>query len=81
MLLSNDIGAALVANPDLMYATGIDIDAVADGIGNLLRGLVLGVRNGQAAAENEMGCQTVVRMRGVVGIRPIGPGEDVGKPP
>jgi len=57
------------------------IDAVSNAICFLFGSLVLRKGNGQLAFENQVGCETSVRMWAVVGIGSIGLGEDVTESP
>ena len=64
--LPDHIGATPAANPDLVDPTGVDIDAVADGVGCFLP--IRGVCDCQAAAEDDVRRETRVRVRGVICI-------------
>lgn len=65
---SNDIGTSLIANPYFMHAAGVYVDTVADAISNLVGVLVLGISDGKVPTQDQMGCQTTMRMRGVVRV-------------
>lgn len=67
-LLSNHICTALATNPDLMYSSSIDIDAVADAVRRLFRLGVLGVSDCQLAAEDKVRCYAAVRVWRVMGV-------------
>lgn len=55
-------------DPDLVDTTGIDVDAVADGMSRLGRVLVLGVGDGELAADDQVSRQAVMAVRAVVCI-------------
>lgn len=64
-----------------MNPARIDVKSVAN-TKRLLRGvLVPRVRDGQLAAEDEMGGQADMRVRAVVRVGAVGPGEDVVEAP
>lgn len=79
--LPNDVRTPFVAHPDLVHPPGIDVDAVPDAK-HLPGGLLVArVRDGEPAAEDEVGGEAAVRVGGVVGIGAVGPREDAFEPP
>lgn len=66
--LANHIGTAFLAYPDFVEATSIDIHPVPYRKGGLCGVLVLGVRDGQFAVDDQMRCQAAMGMRTIMGI-------------
>lgn len=76
-LLPNNIGTPFIPHPNLVNPPRINIKSITN-TECLFRGvLVLWVCDGQLAAEDEMCGQASMRMRAVVCVRAICPGEDV----
>ena len=63
---SNHVLTPLITHPNLMYSASLDVNSTthAERLPNRL--LVLRIRDRERTAANQMGRETVVRMRGVV---------------
>lgn len=70
-----------MSHPHLVYPARLHIYPVAHPVSPLLRLSVGGEGDCQGAAEDQVCCQAGVRVRGIVCVPAIGPGEDMSKAP
>jgi hypothetical protein len=68
VLFPDHIGATFFAHPDLMDSASLNIDSITNAICFLLCVLFFWVDNCEFALEDQMGSETSVRVRAVVGI-------------
>lgn len=66
--LSNDIGAAFIANPDFMDSSCLDIDPVSDAICRFRGILRSGVCDDQLAFDDQVSSELTVRVRRIMGV-------------
>lgn len=67
-LLADHVGTPLTPHPHLMEPAGINVDAIADRVSCLVGILIFGIRDGQLALEDEVGCEAGMGMRAVMSV-------------